>query len=87
MSLNIDAQDVQEVLLHDGWHEVAKGSFGFDAYEVVEFGTPQRKAEDEHIALWQPDDCATGFSFLTRDTEVEIVGPMTSILALRIFRS
>lgn len=80
MSLNIDAQDVQEVLLHDGWHEVAKGSFGFDAYEVVE-------AEDEHIALWQPDDCATGFSFLTRDTEVEIVGPMTSILALRIFRS
>ena len=36
MSLAIDVRMVKWVLLADGWHEVAGGSFELDAYEYVD---------------------------------------------------
>ena len=38
MSLAIDVDKVEMVLLADGWHEVAAGSFDLDAYEYMHEG-------------------------------------------------
>ncbi len=35
MSLAIDTDKITEVMLPDGWHTVAKGSFSLDAYEYI----------------------------------------------------
>jgi hypothetical protein len=38
MSLAIDVDIIERVLLADGWHEVADASFEIDAYEYVHRG-------------------------------------------------
>jgi hypothetical protein len=38
MSLNIDVDKVEAVLLVDGWHRVVKGTFELDAYEYSDQG-------------------------------------------------
>ena len=38
MSLAIDVDIIEKVLLSDGWHEVADGSFQVDAYEYSHGG-------------------------------------------------
>ena len=38
MSLAIDVDIIEKVLLSDGWHEVADGSFQVDAYEYIHGG-------------------------------------------------
>jgi hypothetical protein len=38
MSLAIDVDIIEKVLLSDGWHEVADGSLQVDAYEYIHGG-------------------------------------------------
>lgn len=82
MSLRINPDEVIEVLLADGWHEVF-GHFGLDAYEYVD--------DDDFVQLGG-DQCSqvasTGFSFRERaggdiGPITTVSGPLTSILAVR----
>jgi hypothetical protein len=83
MSLAIQVDDVWEVLLPDGWHKVAPlveeseaSSFDTDAYEYMEGKS----------LLYNG---VTGFRFVEASTTgnqewgVEILGPISSILAVR----
>ncbi len=79
MSLYIDVDVVEQVLLIDGWHVVTEKSFAMDSYEfhwgkIVTLGGGQSGI------------CATGFEFWEKDadgTDHLIAGPMTSVLAVR----
>lgn len=76
MSLNIEVDDVYEVLLADGWHEVADRSFDLDSYEF-HWG---------NIALHGGGSggvCATGFTFKEAGVGGWIAGPFTAVLAIR----
>lgn len=75
MSLNIDVDKVTEVLLADGWHTVADGSFDLDSYEFH---------HGDHVLHGggRSGVCATGFTF--RDANGEsLFGPLTAILAVK----
>lgn len=54
-SLAIDPDDVTEVLLADGWHEVDKDSFDLDAYEYITERTTDEDGNESSEALcyWQ----------------------------------
>lgn len=87
MSLLIDINRVESVLLADGWHDVVDGSFDLDAYE---FGTWEQNREytsgKEFRAVHgggQSGVCATGFSFKTNHEATLISGPLTAILAVK----
>ena len=85
MSLAIDVARVTHVLLADGWHEVADGSFTVAPYE---FG---RRAETEaddrdFVVLYNSSNMGTdemGFEFTEARTSALISGPLTSAIALR----
>ena len=67
MSLAIDSEEVEAVLLADGWHEVYRSSFELDLYQFVhgEGGLPGFTFETVE----------------TRPAMVS--GPLTSVLAVR----
>ena len=74
VSLNINVDKVQAVLLADGWHEVVGKSFDLDAYEF----------HDNDVVVHgggQSGVCATGFRFKTKDGV--LTGPLTAVLAVR----
>jgi hypothetical protein len=75
MSLNIDVDKVEAVLLADGWHRVSKGTFGLDAYEYVDKGDtvlPSGRVEGVPStgAMW-------------KDGDTIVACPVTAILAVR----
>jgi hypothetical protein len=72
MSLAIDTDDVQAVLLADGWHRVEVQSFDLDAYEYV--------WRDGVIS----SSGAMGFTFTDGDIGAIIRGPLQSVLAVRL---
>ena len=76
MSLAIDVNKVDRVLLIDGWHEVANASFTLDAYEYA----------DEDRMLLKGGKVAgvptTGATWTEPDGTV-IACPVTSILATK----
>ncbi len=77
MSLAIDVEHIDEVLLPDGWHTVGRGSFALDAYEFIEDGVLSHGGGNSGV-------CATGFVF----KEVEgsyLRGPLTAIRAVRSY--
>lgn len=76
MSLYIDVNKVEQVLLADGWHVVVDKSFAMDSYEYhyEDFTT---------LGGGQSGICATGFEFWEDGMDCLIAGPMTSILAVR----
>lgn len=80
MSLAIDVAQVRSVLLVDGWHAVADGSFTIDAYEYVAWDAP---GIENPVSLAAGDSglCDAGFAFDTDDGE-RIAGPLTSVLAV-----
>lgn len=81
MSLAIDVAQVRSVLLVDGWHAVADGSFTVDAYEFVAWDTP---GLDNPVSPAAGDGTgvgAAGFAFVSTDGE-RIAGPLTSVLAV-----
>lgn len=80
MSLAIDVDLVDAVLLADGWHPVNKASFTLDAYEYREGS----------INLLGGGQCAqitsVGFTFLERldsGSIARVFGPLTSVLAVQ----
>jgi hypothetical protein len=85
MSLAIDVDRVSAVLLADGWHEVAAGSFTLDSYEYVWWPSEQARARGDFDLLHgggRSGVCATGFQLTSGDDL--IAGPLTAILAVRI---
>lgn len=81
MSLAIDVAQVRSVLLVDGWHAVADGSFAVDAYEYVAWDTPGVENPVSLAAGADAGVSAAGFAFVSTDGE-RIAGPLTSVLAV-----
>ena len=98
MSLAINPDEVGEVLLADGWHEVddladgsGRSSFDLDSYEYV---LPHPDSDRDGLVLLgggQSDlVCSTGFIFqesVDEDGErhhTTIMGPITAIPAVRM---
>lgn len=78
MSLLIDIDRVESVLLEDGWHDVLDGTFNLDSYEYVE-------GEQLILGGGQVQGVpSTGFAFDTelRGKRVRLRGPVTAILAV-----
>jgi hypothetical protein len=76
MSLAIDVNKVDRVLLIDGWHEVANASFTLDAYEY---------AEEDRMLLKGGKVAGvptTGATWTEPDGTV-VACPVTSILATK----
>lgn len=93
MSIAIDVDNVASVLLEDGWHEVADGSFSLDAYEFIWWSRPrqnERGGDNDPDVLHgggQGGVCATGFDFTEKGWDgLRIAGPLTAILAVRFQR-
>ena len=85
MSLMIDVDLVEAVLLGDGWHAVADDSFTLSAYEFVWWPDSQNKKRDEPTKLHESgnaDVTSTGFSFHDA-TDTLISGPLTAVQAVR----
>ena len=94
MSLAIDVDEITDVLLVDGWHAVewhydkdgaGASTFDTDAYEIMWYGSAERKKNMEPIGHFQPGDKPqdyTGFSF--REDGVRVFGPMSSVLAVKV---
>ena len=76
MSLAIETKSVSEVLLADKWHLVSAGTFDIDAYEFVHGDAAIHKAGASGV-------CAMGFRFLDSLDNRQVMGPLTSILAVR----
>jgi len=88
MSLAIDIDRIQFVLLADGWHECAwmqkESSFSIDAYEYV-----QRRGagKDPYMLLGGAEERlipSRGFSFIDAEDHLQLCGPLTAILAIKI---
>lgn len=82
MSLAIQIDDVTEVLLVDGWHEVADTSFDIDSYEFLHDDRPVHSGGNYGI-------CAAGFFFKEGGSGVFtagtfVTGPLSAVLAVRI---
>jgi len=77
MSLAIDPDKVEAVLLADGWHEITY--FSLDSYEFVEPG--ESGGSFVLHGGGQSGVCATGFVF--REGSFAYYGPLTAILAVR----
>lgn len=91
MSLYINPEEVTQVLLADGWHEVKKETFGIDAYEFVQ---PGFESPDHDYTILSGGSvegiCSTGFHFVEVDETAggaivysSVYGPMTAVLAVR----
>jgi hypothetical protein len=82
MSLAIDVDRVNSVLLADGWHEVAETSFDLDSYEYLSYeGGPHEDPMVLHGG-GHSGVCATGFAFKESATGRFIAGPLTAIHAV-----
>jgi hypothetical protein len=72
MSLAVDTDTVQAVLLADGWHRVGAQTFDIDAYEYVWKGR----------VIYSSG--ARGFKFTDGVSGAIIMGPLQSVLAVRL---
>jgi hypothetical protein len=78
MSLHIDTQDIFEVLLADGWHQVEDESFILDAYEF-------HQSDFEFIGIFEHG--MAGARWMEKGREgIFINCPISSILAVRADR-
>jgi len=75
MSLAIDVDEVEAVLLADGWHVVIDDTFDLDAYEFKRDTSLVHGGGSNGV-------CATGFVFEDDDGQF-MAGPLTAILAVR----
>lgn len=66
MSLAIDIDQVTQVLLADGWHQVREDSFYLDSYEYLWNHEGHNSPELVHGG-GNSGICATGFGFKTSD--------------------
>ena len=88
MSLMINVQRVKEVLLPDGWHEVANSSFDMDAYEYSFCAPDCDPGCTKHMCLKggaSPLVTSTGASWSERDQYGKsrtVSCPLTAIQAV-----
>ena len=91
MSLAINIDKVNRVLLSDGWHDVYDESFTLDAYEYLWFPNEDTTSMDAEIVHGggQSGVCATGFAFISMikleegiNQKVKRSGPLTAIQAV-----
>jgi hypothetical protein len=97
MSLAIDVDRINRVLLADGWHAVKGGSFDLDSYEYIDVGPEynpdlddlqmgkeqfEQRARQTLHGGGQSGVCATGFAFRSEEEGKVIAGPLTAILAV-----
>ena len=76
MSLAIDVDRVEQVLLADGWHQVEGKSFALDAYEFIHDGR-------EVLAGGRPSlTPSTGATWRESDGSV-LACPVTMVLAVK----
>jgi hypothetical protein len=82
ISLYVDM--ITQVLLADGWHEVADGSFEVGAFEFYDPRNRRRQSLLRSIRDLdkEPEVSEVGFSFQQKD-ESFIAGPISSVLAVR----
>lgn len=86
MSLAIDVNKVEEVLLADGWHRVVSDTFELDSYEYVSASGPTQFAGGQEAAI-----SGMGFTFTEQlpagaqamGRRTKIKGPLSAILAVR----
>jgi hypothetical protein len=81
VSLPIDIDRVEAVLLADGWHHVLPQTFDLGVYTFV------HAAGENRSTLY---DGGTGFGFSEKNTSGEIhrfTGPVSSVLAVRYTRA
>ncbi len=78
MSLKIDVNAVEAVLLADGWHSVAENSFDLDAYEFYH--------EKEQIYSGGKDGTPTTGAQWAEPDGAQVSCPITAILAVKISR-
>lgn len=90
MSLAIDIDRIEAVLLADGWHRIAPRSFELDAYEYIQDRghDPETGWADPLLRFGggqSPLVPSTGFEFILTGDEGGFVvsGPITAILAVR----
>jgi hypothetical protein len=76
--LMTDIADVTDVLLPDGWHEVAPSTFRVGMYNIY---SSLDKPNDDSSDLFQLPIAA--FSFRVRGTGKLIEGPLPSVLAIK----
>lgn len=90
MSLAIDVDLVERVLLADGWHFVVDGTFTIDSYEFEHWPPNADHHNDEPLMMHNEGKsgiCASGFAFQTLDNEnnfVIVAGPLTALLAVEM---
>jgi len=91
MSLAINVDKVNRVLLSDGWHDVLDKSFALDAYEYLWYPNEDTTRMDAEIVHGggRSGVCATGFEFISTIKleegtiqKVKRSGPLTAIQAV-----
>jgi hypothetical protein len=86
VSLAIEVDHVEEVLLADGWHPVTKNSDGVSTFSLDSYEFVWEAGGDPNYLLHgggRSGVCATGFSFRETAHGARISGPLTAILAVR----
>jgi hypothetical protein len=78
VSLAINVKKVAAVLLVDGWHDVSRDSFTIDAYEYL-----WRRSTDPDVDPVVSSG-GDGFEFMDSKTRSVLMGPLTSIQAVRM---
>ena len=96
MSLAIDVDTIQAVLLADGWHTVHDASFTLDAYEYRWSGRPSVKVQDlenerDARLLREGGDSgssSSGFALPPTRVARRLLAPLSAVLAVRchVFR-
>lgn len=84
MSLAINVDLIDAVLLVDGWHDVIDASFTMDSYEYIWWSPTADHTRDDPMLLHgggQSGVCSNGFSFKTPLGHLS--GPLTAIHAVR----
>jgi hypothetical protein len=84
MSLAIDVDRIESVLLSDGWHSVHGNSFLIDAYEYLAYPEGLDKDPDMQFAGGEAKELIPAAGASWRDVQGHAYFcPMTSILAVR----
>ena len=76
MSLAIETDAIEAVLLADGWHNVSQNTFALDAYEYKDGSRTVLTGGTVAGVV------STGFFFNATDGQA-YMGPLTSVLAVR----
>ena len=82
MSPEVDVHRVREVLLIDGWHLVARGTFSVDKLLYVRSPLIQSPSAPREPHVLNAGDHTLGFSFEEQDGPV-IAGPLSALHAVR----